>query len=285
MNAKPLCDDSDALMFGLSPCPNDTFIFHALLHGLTCAPVALAPHFADVEELNARACQGLPAVTKMSVGAVPYVMDKYALLSAGAALGWGCGPLVLARKAMSDEALRTAHVVVPGRMTTADLLLTLHGGFQGPRTELLFSDIMPAVARHEADIGVVIHEGRFTYEQSGLVKILDLGAWWESAFAMPLPLGVIAVRRDVPRARALALEQSIAASLMYARAHPEASADFVREHAQELDKAVIEAHIRTFVTDFSQDLNDNGRSAVSLLVGKAAALLGRDLPAEGLFVR
>lgn len=273
-----------ALSLGLSPCPNDTYIFHALLHGLVPPPAPLRPHLADVEQLNALARRGELDVTKMSIGAAASIMDDYALLSSGAALGWGCGPLVVARSQLKPEDWRHASVAVPGRMTTANLLLTLHGGFQGPRTELLFSDIMPAVARGEFDLGLIIHEGRFTFSRLGLVRLLDLGQWWEATYRLPLPLGAIAARRDLPLALARRMQGAITASLAYANAHPEASAAFIRQHAQELDTAVTRAHIRTFVTDFSLDLGEAGRAAITTLVTKAAQLQGKSLPGEGLFL-
>ncbi|WP_165174955.1 1,4-dihydroxy-6-naphthoate synthase [Desulfovibrio sp. ZJ369] len=273
-----------SLSLGLSPCPNDTCIFHALLHGLIPAPAAIRPYLADVERLNSLARQKKLDVTKMSLGAAAQIMDDYALLASGAALGWGCGPLVVAREALPPEAWRTARVAVPGLLTTANLLLTLHGGFQGPRQEMLFSQVMPAVARGDADLGVIIHEGRFTFERMGLVKLLDLGQWWEGAFHLPLPLGAIAVRRDLPLQTARAMQAAIADSLAYARAHPEACKDFVRSHAQEMEDSVIRAHIETFVTDFSLDLGEAGRRAIEALVSRAAALLGRELPARGLFL-
>lgn len=273
------------LSLGLSPCPNDTYIFHALLHGIVPSPAPLRPHIADVEELNSLACACRLDVTKMSVGATTRIMGDYALLSSGAALGWGCGPLVVARRALHPEDCRRAVVAVPGLMTTANLLLTLHGGFDGPRREMLFSDVMPAVARGEADIGLVIHEGRFTYERLGLVKLLDLGQWWETEYGLPLPLGAIAVRRDLPVALARRMQGAITASLAHANAHPEASRDFIREHAQEMEEHVTRAHIKTFVTDFSLDLGQAGRAAIETLVGRAAELAGTPLPEGGLFLR
>ncbi len=274
-----------SLRLGLSPCPNDTYIFHALLHGLVPAPAALIPHMADVEELNTLARQGQLEVTKLSLGVVAEIMDDYALLSSGAALGWGCGPLVVARKELSPEEWKNATVAVPGLLTTANLLLTLHGGFQGPRREMLFSDVMPAVARGEADMGLVIHEGRFTYEKLGLTKVLDLGQWWESEFHLPLPLGAIAVRRDVPLALARRIQGAITGSLAHANAHPEASREYVRAHAQEMADSVTQAHIKTFVTNFSLDLGAEGRAAIEHLVDRSAALSGKKLPEEGLFLR
>ena len=272
------------LELGLSPCPNDTFIFHALLHNLVPQPAPIVPHLADVEELNGLARQGKLAVTKMSLGVAAEIMNDYALLSSGAALGFGCGPLVVAREKLDANACRTARVAVPGLHTTANLLLSLNGGFQGPREAMLFSDVMDAVVDGRADLGVIIHEGRFTFEQRGLVKILDLGEWWEQTFHLPLPLGAIVVRRDVPLDLARAVQSAIAQSLAHARQHPQDSAAFIRSHAQELDDSVIAAHIRTFVTDFSLDLGDAGRAAITELVAKSAELAGKTLPQAGLFL-
>ena len=273
------------LSFGLSPCPNDTYIFHAMLHGLVPVPAPLKAHMADVEELNSLARQKALDVTKMSLGATVEIMHDYALMSSGAALGWGCGPLVVARENLRPEDWRGATVAVPGLMTTANLLLTLHGGFQGPRKEMLFSDVMPAVARGEVDMGLIIHEGRFTYARQGLVKLLDLGQWWEAEYSLPLPLGAIAVRRDLPLALARRVQNAITASLAHANAHPEDSRAFIRAHAQEMEESVTSAHIKTFVTDFSLDLGASGRAAIEALVGRAAALAGKTLPEEGLFLR
>lgn len=273
-----------SLTLGLSPCPNDTFIFHALLHGLVPAPCRLVPHMADVEELNGLALRGELPVTKVSAGVLPLIMNSYAILSAGAALGWGCGPLVVAREALAPEQCRTARVAIPGRMTTAARLLDMTGRFAGPREEMLFSDVMDAVAQGRVEAGVIIHEGRFTYAAHGLVKLLDLGQWWEESFHAPLPLGVIVARRDLPCAFLQAIQTAIAASLDHARARPRDSADYIRVHAQELSDEVTQAHIRTFVTDFSRDLGDKGRAAVLRLVEGAAAESGLPLPTAGLFV-
>lgn len=279
------------LSLGLSPCPNDTFIFHALLQGLVRVPapapwqgdIRFVPHFADVEELNSLAVEGRLDVTKLSLGAVARSMDRYALFSSGAALGWGCGPLVVAGPTLAQESVATASVAVPGLMTTANLLLDLHGGFTGPRRELLFSAIMDAVAEGEVELGVIIHEGRFTYASHGLKKILDLGQWWEGAYHLPLPLGAIAGKRSLPRAVALAVQAGIAESLRHAWAHPADSQGFIREHAQELDDAVTRAHIETFVTAFSEDLGPAGREAILTLVTRSAERLGLALPPPGLF--
>lgn len=251
---------------GLSPCPNDTFIFHALLHNLVGSPISAEPFFADVEELNARAIAGQFPVTKISLGVYPLIASRYQLLNTGAALGWGVGPLIVARNTDFDPA--TAKIAIPGRNTTANLLLDLNGSFGGVRQEMLFSDVMSAVTGGDADLGVIIHEGRFTHEKLGLVKILDLGEWWEATHGLPLPLGAIAIRRDVEREHALAIEEAIGKSLEYAWQNPEASQAFVASHAQELDPDVTKAHINTFVTKYSRDLGEEGRNAIRSLVAR-----------------
>ncbi|MCR5563369.1 MAG: 1,4-dihydroxy-6-naphthoate synthase [Desulfovibrio sp.] len=276
---------TDPFTLGLSPCPNDTFIFHALLHGLVPFERAISPHMADVEELNSLAGQGALMATKMSLGAAASIMERYALLSSGAALGFGCGPLVVAKRRIPEPEWKNARVAVPGRLTTANLLLSLHGGFAEERKEMLFSDIMPSVARGDVEIGVIIHEGRFTYEEYGLVRLLDLGEWWENTYRLPLPLGAIAVRRDIPRETAFALQTAIAESLRYARRTPGASRDFIRAHAQELADTVVDAHIKTFVTDYSLDLGEAGRDAITKLVERSAGMSGRRIPAAGLFLQ
>ena len=281
---KERCPVAENMTLGLSPCPNDTYIFHALLHHLVPSPAHFTPRMADVEELNALARQKKLPVTKLSLGVVPYIMDDYAIMASGAALGWGCGPLVVAREDLPEEKWKTARVAVPGLMTTANLLLTLHGGFQGSREEMLFSDVMDAVLTGEADMGVIIHEGRFTYADRGLVKLLDLGQWWEATYHAPLPLGAIAVRRDVPVELARAIEAAITASVDYANANPRASAEFIREHAQELAESVTSAHIKTFVTEYSRDLGETGRQAIARLVETAAKMQGLRLPEAGLFL-
>lgn len=267
---------SHNIKLGISPCPNDTFIFHALLHGLVRPDypdeIALGLHIADVEELNKLVLDGQLEISKVSLGVVPHILDNYILLSSGGALGFGCGPLVVAKNADKDCA--GAKVAAPGKMTTANLLLDLHGGFGGERIQMLFSDIMPAVASGEADMGVIIHEGRFTYKDRGLTKILDLGEWWENEYHLPLPLGAIVVRRDMAHALALALEKAISASLEHAWKNPGDSRAFIKENAQEMSDEVTERHIKTFVTEYSRNLGDEGRGAIGALLGRA---LGKNI--------
>lgn len=267
------------ISLGISSCPNDTFIFHALLHGLVRPEyrdgVAINLHMADVEELNKLALSGKLEISKISVGVLPWILDNYIVISSGAALGFGCGPLVVAKNAITDFAY--AKVAAPGRMTTANLLLDLHGGFCGERKQMLFSDIMPALVNDEADLGVIIHEGRFTYQNMGLHKILDLGEWWEDKYHLPLPLGAIVIRRDVANELATAMEKAIAQSVEYAWKHPDASLDFIRSNAREISREVTDSHIKTFVTQFSKNLGDEGRNAIEVLVKCALAKNGKNM--------
>lgn len=272
------------LSLGISPCPNDTYIFHALVEKLVPVPCDIELHIADVEELNAMVLAGRLNISKISTGLVPHIADNYAMLASGGALGWGCGPLVVAKKALNATELRHARIAIPGRMTTANLLLDLHGGFEGERVEMIFDAVMPAVLRDEVDCGLIIHEGRFTYARHGLVQVFDTGAWWEEHFAVPLPLGVIVARRDVDRQLALAVQRSIADSVRYARANPMACADFVRLHAQEMEGKVTRQHIATFVTDFSLELGEAGCKAVETLVQQGVKAIGRKVPLPPLFL-
>lgn len=265
------------ISLGISPCPNDTFIFHALINGLVKIKGKIAPTFADVERLNKQAMNNELMVTKLSLGVVPEILENYRLLSAGAALGWGCGPLVIARRKMEPEELAQAAIAIPGKWTTANMLLDVHGGFRGERIEMVFNEIMPAVARGDVEAGVIIHEGRFTYPRYNLHKLLDLGEWWESGFHMPLPLGAIAIRRDVPYELAKMIEKAISDSLEYAWKNPAESRSFIKFHAQEMDEEITKKHIATFVTEYSRDLQENGRKAIAGLLRKSLPEIDVDM--------
>ena len=272
------------LTLGISPCPNDTFIFEALIHRRLPSACGVRTHMADVEELNTLARKGALEITKLSLAAALEVLDHYVLLRSGAALGRGCGPLLVARPGLSPGRYAAATIAIPGRMTTANLLLSLNGEFAGRRREMIFDAVMPAVKNGDADLGVIIHEGRFTYARQGLTLVRDLGEWWESATRMPLPLGVIAVRRDLGMRTALAIEKSIRESLLFARAHPLVGQNFIRSHAQEMDPAVMSAHIAAFVNDFSLSLGPEGQNAVMTLLEAGAREKGIPLPDLPIFV-
>jgi 1,4-dihydroxy-6-naphthoate synthase len=258
------------LRFGYSPCPNDTFAFHALTHGLVDTPLRIEPVLADIEELNVRARSGELELTKLSYGAFPTVGDRYRLLRSGAALGHGCGPLVVAREPMSLDEAVGGRLAIPGRDTTAFLLLRLAAGAPADVVELRYDRILAAVEHGEVPAGLVIHESRFTYEEHGLVKVADLGEWWERETGLPVPLAGICARADLDDETAAAAEAAIRASVEYAFEHPTASAEYVRGHAQELSDEVCAAHIALYVNDLSVELSDEGLDAIDALLAAAA---------------
>ncbi len=257
------------MRLGYSLCPNDTFIFYALVHGKVPAPGPLVEVLEDVETLNRWAFEGRLELTKISYAAYGHLREGYVALRAGGALGRGVGPLVVARSPVELAGARIAH---PGRHTTAFLLLSLllgEGTFEP--VELRYDRIMPAVAAGEVDAGLIIHESRFTYPEHGLEKLLDLGAWWEEETGLPLPLGAILARRDLGAARIREVNDAVRASLAYAYAHPEEPRDYIRRYADELSDEVTDAHIRTYVNDFSLDVGEEGEAAVRALFARAEA--------------
>jgi 1,4-dihydroxy-6-naphthoate synthase len=260
------------LEFGFSPCPNDTFAFHALVSGLVDSPVQVRPVMADIEELNRRAHGGELPLTKLSFGALAQLRDTYEPLRAGAALGRGVGPLVVAREPMSLEQAAAGPIAIPGRDTTAFLLLRMAAGDAlGEVVELRYDEVLGAVERGDAASGLIIHESRFTYADHGLERIADLGEWWEQRSGMPLPLATICLRRDVDPALRDPIEQALRASVQHAFDHPDASAAFVREHAQELDEDVQRRHIELYVNDYTLDLGADGAAAIDALLASAPA--------------
>ena len=279
---------STTLRLGFSPCPNDAFVFHALVEGdLATEGVRFDPVLEDVETLNGLAEQGRLDVAKVSYHAFGRIADRWWMLPSGGALGRGVGPLLVARR--DDLPLEGAHVATPGGRTTANLLLDLYaGGRSGKadtwrRSAMRYDRIMPAVAAGEVDAGLIIHESRFTYEDHGLVRLVDLGAWWEQETGAPIPLGGIAVRRDLPEPLVDAVAQAVRASVEAARRDPDASRGYVARHAQEMSPEVRRKHIDTYVNDFTLDLGDEGRAAVRTLLAMAAAIGRVPKPAEPLF--
>jgi 1,4-dihydroxy-6-naphthoate synthase len=264
--------------FGFSPCPNDTFAFHALVHGLVETPVPVRPVLLDIEELNQRAQSGAFELTKLSFGAFPSVGDRYRLLRSGAALGRGVGPLVVTREATSLTDAAASRIAIPGYDTTAFLLLRLATPELGEVVELRYDRILDAVARGEVDAGLIIHESRFTYADHGLVAVADLGDWWEAETGLPIPLAGICVRSDVDRETVARLERAVRASVEYAFSEPAASRAYVREHSQELSDEVCDAHVRLFVNEFSLDLGDEGLASIDLLLGRAGSVVQSERP-------
>jgi len=271
------------LTLGYSPCPNDTFIFYALSQGLIDLPFKLNILLADVEMLNQQLRQGALDISKLSTGTVLQIIDRYWLLRSGGAMGRGCGPLIVAKRPVKLEDLRDASIAVPGLSTTAHLLLRLNGIHRGPCIPMQFDRIMPAVSSGRADAGVIIHEGRFTFHSYGLQMVLDLGKWWEQETGLPLPLGAIAIRRDLGFETAELVETKIRESLLYSRAYPDKSQPYIRQHAQEMEPEVIRRHIETFVNEFSIDAGAEGENAMKCLLRAASSLDNLPFPGDSLF--
>jgi len=254
------------LELAFSPCPNDTFVFHAWTHGLIAGAPDTKVTFADVDVTNTAAEQGRFDVVKVSYAALPWLLADYRLLPCGGALGRGCGPLVLAGDDRAD--LDGARVAVPGERTTAYLLMRLWAAGQSPACIQVvpFAEIMPGVHDGRFDAGLVIHEARFTYPGFGLRALADLGQWWEQSTGHAIPLGAILARRELD---AMALTDVLRRSVDYAFAHPDASAAFVAEHADEMDPGVQRQHIELYVNEFSLDLGEEGYAAIELLLDRA----------------
>ena len=266
----PLLSEKNKLSLGFSPCPNDTFIFHALVHGQhgqhgqACgsSPAFGEAALADVETLNEWALAGRLDVTKLSFHALGHVLDQYVLLMAGSALGRGCGPLLVARENFSVATLPRLTIAIPGKYTTAALLLRMYSPVALTTKVMRFDQIMPAIAAGEVDAGVIIHESRFTFQEHGLLLLQDLGAWWEQETGFPIPLGGIVAKRSLGKEKIQAIDRCVRASVASAFASPEAGMPYIRQHAQELDDKVIKAHIGLYVNSFSLDLGGEGVGAV-----------------------
>lgn len=257
-----------ALQLAFSPCPNDTFMFHGIVSGAVPLPWPVSIRIGDIEELNRWALAGETQVTKLSFAAFFQVADDYVLLNSGSALGRGCGPLVISRRTIGPDELSGLRIAVPGLRTTACLLFNSYCP-DGPKlVPMLFSDIEQAILDGAVDAGVIIHETRFTYRFRGLQKIVDLGEWWEVTSGHPIPLGCIAVKRDQRHAGEI-FDRALRTSVERAFANRASTYPFIREHARELDKDVIDAHIDLYVNDHSIDLGESGRDAVRHLYGVA----------------
>lgn len=262
------------MKIAFSPCPNDTFIFHAWAHGLIPGAPKLDITYADIDITNSLAASGNgPDVIKISYAALPWVLSEYALLPCGGALGRGCGPLVLTAGDSVDPAMLSGkRVAVPSERSTAYLLFRLWAakhvpGGVGEIVIMKFDEIMPAVRDGKVDAGLVIHEARFTYPAYGLTLLADMGSWWEADTNLPIPLGAIIARRSMDLT---AISDWIRASVRYAWAHPEASQDYVMCHAQELSPEVAKAHIGLYVNQFSENLGEVGYEAITTLLSRAA---------------
>jgi 1,4-dihydroxy-6-naphthoate synthase len=262
------------LSLGFSPCPNDCFMFDAIVNRrIDLEGLEFDIRMADVEALNQAAFTGRADVTKLSYHAYAHCARDYVLLDAGSALGRGCGPLLISRRPISREevAAGSLTIAIPGKFTTANCLLGLAFPAALDKTELLFSDIEAAVLEGRFDAGLIIHENRFTYAAKGLKKIIDLGEFWEAETGAPIPLGGIVINRSLPDEMKGAVNRVLRRSVEYAFAHRTDSLPFVREHAQEMSEDVMYQHIDLYVNDYSVDLGNEGRRAVELLFDRATA--------------
>jgi 1,4-dihydroxy-6-naphthoate synthase len=255
------------IQLGFSPCPNDTFIFDALVHQkIDTGGLRFEPVLEDVETLNRWALEGRLDLTKISYGVLPLVTDYYALMASGGALGRGVGPLLVAREPLDLQRIAESRVAIPGEHTTAHLLFSLAFPRVKQKEFIIFSSIEQAVLDGSVDAGVIIHESRFTYQDKGLVRILDLGEFWEKETGGPIPLGAVARRKSWSEELAAQVNGLICSSLQYAFSHYPVLPDYVREHAQEMNESVMRQHISLYVNDYSFDLGPDGRRAVDRLL-------------------
>jgi 1,4-dihydroxy-6-naphthoate synthase len=262
------------LSLGFSPCPNDTFIFDALIHHkIDTEGLDFEVFFDDVETLNKKAMDGVLDITKLSYHAFAYVVDQYALLDAGSALGFGVGPMLISKADISISDLQQNSlkykIGIPGKFTTANFLLGLAFPQAQNKQVMVFSEIEDALLNEQIDIGLIIHENRFTYQDKGLKKIIDLGDFWEKQTGCAIPLGGIVINRNLPLDVQLKVNRLIKQSVEYAFANPKSGLDFIRQHAQEMSEEVMYKHIHLYVNKYSIELGTEGRKAIQLLFDKA----------------
>ncbi len=260
-----------------SSCPNDTFIFKAIARKLIdLKGLNFDISLEDVETLNQNAAKDIYDITKLSFASFGKLINKYALLRTGSALGMGCGPLIISSPGRSLSDTKKPVIAVPGMGTTAYHLFKFYMDdlFPGMETQIIampFEKVMPAIIEKKADFGVIIHEGRFVYQSLGLKLQADLGQWWEETTSLPIPLGCIAVKRDIDPATACEIQTLILQSIEHAFLHPQMARDYIQTHSQELDKDVVRQHIELYVNDFSKDLGEKGEKAIITFFDKSKA--------------
>lgn len=251
------------LSFSFSPCPNDTFMFEPMVSKKVISEnLKFEFHLHDVEKLNQYAFLEKYHVTKLSYNAFTKLSDRYQLLNSGSALGNNCGPILVSKKNFELEDIQNLKIAIPGKNTTAFLLLQFAFPFLNHVSEMVFSEIEESVLTGDCDAGLLIHENRFTYEKKGLVKLIDLGSFWEEKTGYPIPLGGIAVKRSLPENVKMDIDKLLFKSISYAFSHPKSGLDYIRKHAQEMDDDVMFSHIKLYVNQYSKDLGNKGKSAV-----------------------
>ena len=257
------------ISLGYSPCPNDTYIFYGLVHGKIDGAPRCREILKDIETLNRMAMAGKLDMTKISFHAFAFMRDRYCLLHSGGALGRGCGPLVIASDALDPRDLLGKRIAIPGKLTTAALLLRLFNPALDDLVAMPFHEIMEATQKGDVDAGVIIHESRFTYPDYGLHKVIDLGEWWEGTTGHPIPLGGILARRDLGNEKIQLIDRSLCASVEYAHSNPGTVKNYIRQHAQEMDEAVMQQHIDLYVNEYTLDYGTDGEEALVDLFARA----------------
>ena len=264
------------LTLGYSPCPNDTFIFDAMVHGkIDTESLEFEVQLADVEELNRKAFNAELDITKLSYHAYAHLTEKYILLRSGSALGNNCGPMLVASSEIQKEKVDALKIAIPGKYTTANFLLSYAFPKAQNKVEILFSEIEAAVLNRKVDLGVIIHENRFTYFERGLHKVMDLGEHWEKTTGLPIPLGGIVARRGFDKELLQKINRVLRRSLEYAFANPDSSRDYVCAHAQEMSYEVMQQHIQLYVNQYSLDLGEKGIAAVENMFDALKAQIGQ----------
>jgi len=259
--------NSPVISLAFSPCPNDTFIFDAMVHQkIDTEGLSFDYRMADVEDLNHMAMNDRVEMSKVSYHAWLYLREKYFLLDSGSAMGFGNGPLVIGKKACSLEDLENMAIAIPGEYTTANLLLKIFAPKAKNKKIMVFYEIENAILDGKVEAGVIIHENRFTYQDKGLVKIADLGEHWEQMTHCPIPLGAIVVRKSLGSDLISRLNRIMKRSVEYAMNNPDSSMDFVRENAQEMDEMVMKKHINLYVNEFTMDMGETGKNAIIKLL-------------------
>ncbi len=273
------------LKLGFSTCPNDTFIFDAMVHKkIDTEGLNFDLIMGDVEELNQLALNGEIDITKISFHAYAYIADKYKILNSGSALGRNNGPLLISKKKIYPDEVPFLKIAIPGKHTTANLLLHFAYPEIKELKEYLFSDIEEAVLSNEVDAGLIIHETRFTYEKKGLRKIIDLGEYWEQKTSLPVPLGGIIINRNIPAETQRKVDRVLRRSIDFAFENPDSPLEFIKEFAQEMDKDVMYRHIELYVNDFTRELKEEGRQSIKFLLETAVKLGFADRISNDIFV-
>jgi len=261
---------AEKLTIGFSPCPNDTFIFDALVHHkIDTEGLDFDVYLGDVEDLNNKAFNQELDITKISYHAYGYLTDDYVLLNAGSALGKGCGPLLISKPTTQNTNLEKLKIAIPGKYTTANFLLSIAHPEATNKIEMLFSDIENAVINEEVDAGLIIHENRFTYQDKGLEKIIDLGEYWENTTGHLIPLGGIIIKRDLPKETIQKVNRVLRNSIEYAFENPTEPIDYMQCNAQEMSKEVMMQHVELYVNKYSIDLGDQGKDAINQMFNLA----------------